>query len=311
MIKRMIWGDFNPYHDAANGRFTFANAVGAVAPLRGKSENGERLLQGYKEKHNGKKAENGAEAQKAVGKYSATKFDDVAKKLSDLNSQADNLYRIGKDWYDKETDKAISQSDVDSLFDSIKKTKQEWRDLVDAASDPSGITAKDMAHKVLILSENEIRNDKTETGFLVNAKGEPILRKSDNKADEVNFAGYDLTLFADGLFTHNHPSGSTFSWQDVDFAFKLGLSEVRACNKSGAYSLRRDFEIGDAIPSKYIDFATDYKNYYNRAKKAAVSKLELRKITLNEANDMLKENASSWLSKNAASYGWKYTEEMI
>lgn len=49
--------DFNPYHDKANGQFTFANGENAVAPIRGKTDNGQRLLNMYKERNGGKKSD--------------------------------------------------------------------------------------------------------------------------------------------------------------------------------------------------------------------------------------------------------------
>ena len=43
---------FNPYH-GYHGYFASANSAGAFAPLRGKTENGQRLLDHYKETHGG------------------------------------------------------------------------------------------------------------------------------------------------------------------------------------------------------------------------------------------------------------------
>lgn len=41
---------FNPYHDS-RGRFSDGNSIGSFAPIRGKTPNGQRLLQQYKERH--------------------------------------------------------------------------------------------------------------------------------------------------------------------------------------------------------------------------------------------------------------------
>lgn len=57
---------FNPYHDAL-GRFTHANAIGARASLRGKTENGQRLLDQFKEKHGGKASGGGAGGSEGSG----------------------------------------------------------------------------------------------------------------------------------------------------------------------------------------------------------------------------------------------------
>lgn len=42
---------FNPYHDRSNGEFTGPGATGAFAPLFGRTERGQALLNQYKEKH--------------------------------------------------------------------------------------------------------------------------------------------------------------------------------------------------------------------------------------------------------------------
>lgn len=51
LTEQMMVGDFNPYHDPKNGRFTTGSSVGAYASLKGKTENGQRLLEKYREKH--------------------------------------------------------------------------------------------------------------------------------------------------------------------------------------------------------------------------------------------------------------------
>lgn len=61
---------FNPYH-GYHGYFASANTAGAYAPLHGKTENGQRLLDHYKETHGGKVGGGG-------GKISQEDLDDVA-----------------------------------------------------------------------------------------------------------------------------------------------------------------------------------------------------------------------------------------
>ena len=58
---------FNPYHDKGTGKFTSPGAMGAFAPIMGRTENGQRLLDQYKEK-NGGKIPGGAAAKPAEQK---------------------------------------------------------------------------------------------------------------------------------------------------------------------------------------------------------------------------------------------------
>ena len=62
---------FNPYH-GYHGYFSSADAAGAFAPLKGKTENGQRLLNQYKEKHGGK-VEEGSGGSAASGGSSKPK----------------------------------------------------------------------------------------------------------------------------------------------------------------------------------------------------------------------------------------------
>jgi hypothetical protein len=103
-IVGMSWGcfagDFNPYHDASNGQFTFAEAVGAFAPLRGRTENGERLLQGFKEKHGEKQPEK-PDYMKTVETLSRLKKDIKAQKALVTKAKREYLSASGAvEYYD-------------------------------------------------------------------------------------------------------------------------------------------------------------------------------------------------------------------
>ena len=56
------------------------------------------------------------------------------------------------------------------------------------------------------------------------------------------------------VLTHNHPNDSTFSPADINMLRISGLSEIRACTRSGSYVLRQPNvwhkEISDPIKLK-------------------------------------------------------------
>jgi hypothetical protein len=94
---------FNPYH-GYHGYFSSANAAGAFAPLKGKTENGQRLLNQYKEKHGGK-VEEGSGGSAASGGSSKPKH---YKKLTN-----DEALAMAKEM-GQEPDQ-ISEEDYDAM----------------------------------------------------------------------------------------------------------------------------------------------------------------------------------------------------
>lgn len=317
LIEHMMVGDFNPYHDEL-GRFTFSTSVGAYAPLHGRSERGEKLLQAYKNSASGgsnsdkdKQADPAQKAsetgeQGASGGYDFTKLDDAAKKLLSLERESDRLYRVGKDWFNRKTGKQVTQEEVDALFAEMKKTRAEWRELVEKAPDPSEVN-QSSGNKAIRLCEDGIRNDKLETAFVVDEKGDPIIRKTSGLVDCVHFTSDEIERMPDGIFTHNHPNSTTFSPEDIKFAMGSGLREIRVCTKDGGFALRRYFEIGYAVPSNYLNFADDYKAQFEKVKAPLERRLRLG-ATKESCLRKLSERMSGWLMNNAAYYGWDYKE---
>ncbi|MDC8759909.1 hypothetical protein [Janthinobacterium fluminis] len=83
------------------------------------------------------------------------------------------------------------------------------------------------ARAAAVTFEETIRRDSNETGAFFRPNGAMITKRS-GQPDQVRFPSADLVGTAGGLFTHNHPSGLSFSSADVESAAGLGLSEVRA-----------------------------------------------------------------------------------
>ena len=156
--------------------------------------------------------------------------------------------------------------------------------------------------------ENRIRGDKVETAALFGPNGKAIFEKSDGLPDKVSFTEEEAKLMVDGILTHNHPSGSTFSVADVDTAFTDGLREIRAVYNDGEYSLRRNFDIGDTIPQNYFDFAADYSAAIKKYKRSVVDAIYFKTGDVNIANKMYNDFRKDWLKANSSNYGWTYKE---
>ena len=83
--------------------------------------------------------------------------------------------------------------------------------------------------KAVIAFEDTIRNDTgLETGAFFNEDGFFALGPKTGKPDRVGFSVYDLKRLAGKVYSHNHPSGSSFSLDDVAIAAEFNLSEARA-----------------------------------------------------------------------------------
>lgn len=170
-------------------------------------------------------------------------------------------------------------------------------------------------------SEDQIRYDDTETAVVYDQDGNLLLNKNQGIVDEVSFTAAEAQLFSDAIFTHNHPSGNTFSAADIQTAVYTGIKEMRACYyiysngefSSGAYVLTRDYDIGDKIPSSYLNFAQDYQNAMDGYKTDTVDPVWNNSSQTNadakKCNTMISDFRKQWLHDNSSKYGWVYKEE--
>jgi hypothetical protein len=83
-------------------------------------------------------------------------------------------------------------------------------------------------------AEDKIKNNDFESAAVFNQKGEPILFKKGNSST-VMFTPEEKLKMKGGIVTHNHPSGQSFSVQDIAMVSALKLSKVRVVSKNHAY----------------------------------------------------------------------------
>lgn len=116
--------------------------------------------------------------------------------------------------------------------------------------------------------------------------------------------------------THNHPSGSTFSAEDIALLVNSWLNSIRAVGKFVAYELKQmksitknklfahDFQsecdrlktksdnIYRRITEQYKTFGITYEEYTNK---------------VDALNAEVNVHRSEWLKKNSKTYGYKYS----
>ena len=106
-----------------------------------------------------------------------------------------------------------------------------------AAAAAAGKETKQM--KVVHEIEDKIRNQDYESAACVDKDGNVLLFK-DGEQSQVAFTPKENALMAGNVLTHNHPSSSMFSKEDVDYWLSNDLQEIRATNRLGiTYSLSR------------------------------------------------------------------------
>jgi len=79
----------------------------------------------------------------------------------------------------------------------------------------------------LVAAEEQIVGQDFETAFAVDADGNEVMRK-DGEKGSVTFSDEELGNMRGGVFTHNHPSGRSFSPDDIVVSIKQELAEMRA-----------------------------------------------------------------------------------
>lgn len=85
----------------------------------------------------------------------------------------------------------------------------------------------------------EYFNRTTERMYVFNQDGSLNYTISQHLKRRVRVPGEDMGILKDKIMLHNHPSGFSFSSNDVKFARYVDLAEIRATGKYGTYILRR------------------------------------------------------------------------
>ena len=156
--------------------------------------------------------------------------------------------------------------------------------------------------------ESKIRDDSVETAALIGPDGTVLFDKSDGLPGAVYFTKEEVSMMKNGILTHNHPSGTTFSPEDVSMAVNSGLKEIRAVHSNGVYSLTRQFDVGGTVPSKYLNFSSHYEKAANDYMRNTVDAIYSKTGDADRCNKMVADFRRQWLKENSASYGWTYKE---
>lgn len=128
----------------------------------------------------------------------------------------------------------------------------------------------------LHLMEDQIRGQSYETAAVVDKNGYLLMEKN-GSTDQVDLgAPEERALMKGNTLTHNHPSGTMFSPQDLGYFAGNELGEVRATNREGTTYCMRQGE--DYTPENAMKFAVLYHHSQGDCLAYAAASIESRGI---------------------------------
>lgn len=162
----------------------------------------------------------------------------------------------------------------------VEEDKKEKKERKEELKKPFVLTAKDTLRE----AELRISKGKLESGIIIDPKtGKTILEKKGTKST-VSFSKEEVELFEDNIFTHNHPSGTSFSLADILLGVRFGAKEIRACTRyNGIYRMR----IHPSMKGLHDEVDLVYNMVYTDVYKDFLHEVKIGKISVKDANLLL------------------------
>ena len=166
-----------------------------------------------------------------------------------------------------ENNKIKYQNRADDWHTSNEEYKEKLDEIIENSSESGIINNKDLigtnvfsisAKQKLLEDERKIAENEFETAIIYDAVGNRKYLKK-GKVDEVTFSDEEIKQMKGCVLTHNHPSGTVFSPEDINILRRGKLTEIRACNGRGSYVLRNSDEWNE----KLKDLETIESEYWN------------------------------------------------
>jgi hypothetical protein len=154
-----------------------------------------------------------------------------------------------------------------------------------------------------------------EVGTLVAPDG-TVLREYGGEDYQVDPPRADRPMFEGNIFTHNHPTGRTFTLEDILSFAESKLHEARVSTPQGTfYSLRENSDevnrtIGRVMQAEkvgdYLAVAFELQREMMEAGEMLVGYEYQQRLF-----DMMGETMDVWLTENAEEFGYLYTKGAI
>ena len=209
------------------------------------------------------------------------------------------------------------------VWEALKKKGITEKNISEGAYDSKDNSIKERANKVGKVSFKEDFPEKTKTtiknienktkglnyevGTIIDKDGN-ILQSVDGKSNEVNV---EKSLLKNAIFTHNHPNGSCFSYDDIQSFLDGEVYQLRATTDKGkTYILTRTKDFVD--PS----LAYNYKKACGLGGEGQNRIQELTDNYLNSGYELSKavylaksDYREEWLTQNGKNYNVKFEVE--
>ena len=151
------------------------------------------------------------------------------------------------------------------------------------------------AREEILKSEKSIRNRKHETMEVYSASGKYIMTKRGD-SNSVRMSILDYKKLKDAVVTHNHPSGGSFSSDDIKFLKTMPISELRVSTDEGTYFIRKPKnwpkeintrkKIEEVISDIKNELKPKYQKMYNRGE---INRRQRHQMLINEVNQVFAE----------------------
>lgn len=197
--------------------------------------------------------------------------------------------------------------DYEEWLDYLDKggTTEEWNQLKSnmTLNDSTDKWAKEVK-KELIRDEKSFANRNKEMAVIYDENGNYLFTKRGSEK-EVEFTKAEGRRMKNGVVTHNHPSGASFSLSDINMMRMTEMAELRVVTESGVYYMRAPKKWPEKI-KKESDLITELKNIRKETRKYYQKLFEDGKIN---------EIERYWLSSDernrifAEKYGFEYGKE--
>lgn len=161
--------------------------------------------------------------------------------------------------------------------------------------------------RALADAEDKIRPRRREYAYAFSVDGDVVLDgKTSGKKDSVSFTDEEIKKMFGAVVTHNHPSGSGLSIQDLVTFETQGFKEIRAVGSTGTtYVLTR---VGDPVKYRDPKLAKAYDRARNEYKRTVVNPIFASTYDADRCNKMMAEFKTKWLTEHAGKYGCSYKE---
>lgn len=231
----------------------------------------------------------------------------------ELENIQDQNRQEGKEQYAERQAESYERLAKNSLDEDNRRIygrrAKEWKEQYENndVSSSTNTWAKE-AKSELLADERALSRRRTETAVVYDSQGAYLFQKRGTK-NEVLFSISELLKLKGNVVTHNHPSGSSFSAQDI-FLLKWGkLAELRVITETGVFyirppkqwskeinSLGRIQEVKREIQKKV---ALKYQSLYNSNE---ISRMQCIQIVSDEAMRIFAE-------RYGMEYGWEAFED--